>query len=97
MRPLSLETASANSSEGNEHLGFFCWVLNAEPPMCCKYVTSLWKAVFSIAHVPKYAVYSSTACDFNNSQSLFLVLCYITKYQFCDSIAKDQFILKTKY
>lgn len=76
MRPLSLETASANSSEGNEHLGFFCWVLNAEPPMCCKYVTSLWKAVFSIAHVPKYALYSSTACDFNNSQSLFLVLCY---------------------
>lgn len=76
MRPISLETASASSSEGNEHLGIFCWVLNAEPLMYYKYVTSLWKAVFSIAHVPRYALYSCMACDFNNSQSSFLVLCY---------------------
>lgn len=75
-RPLSLGAASANSSEGDEHLGIFCWVLNAEPPMYCKYVASLRKAVFFIAHVPKYALYSCTACDFNNSQSFFLVLCY---------------------
>lgn len=57
-------------------LGIFCWVLHAEPPMYCKYVSSPQKAVFSIAHVPKYALYRCTACDFNNSQSLFLVLGY---------------------
>lgn len=48
---------------------------HAGPPMYCKYVTSLWRAAFSVAHVSEYALYSCTACDFNNAQDLFLVLC----------------------
>lgn len=74
--PLALGTVSSNAAEENEHLGMVLLGSHAGPPMCCKYVTSLSKAVSSVAHVLKCALYRCIACDFNNSQSLFLILCY---------------------
>lgn len=49
---------------------------HTEPPVYRKCMTSLCRAVFSTAHVPKYALDRCRACDFNYSQSLFLVRCY---------------------
>lgn len=74
--PLALGTASFNAAEENEHLGMVLLGSHAGPPTCCKYMTSLCKAVSSVAHFPKYALYRCIGCDFNNSQSLFPILCY---------------------